>query len=341
MPQLESAAAMNGTGASTDKSGAVSNGHLPDASQVGTSGANGDVGAAPAAPWAPADLVPLVIVGPSGVGKGTLIERLQAALPGRIGFSVSHTTRAPRPGELDGTHYHFVSIEEMKAAIAAESFVEHAEVHGNLYGTSRAAVEAVRGHGQICLLDIDIEGAKQIKAHGGLKAHFLFIAPPSHEELERRLRGRATETEDKIQTRLANAKQELLWLKQNVSFFEHVVVNQDVNLAAREVLAQVRRWYPSLVQQIKVTAQRSAAFYVRAARELVASTAASGASELEVLALGNAIPAAAEVCSALGADGHEMVQVETALAEVTPKGSERKVQTPRLSVIFRRAQAKP
>jgi hypothetical protein len=105
----------------------------------------------------PAAPTPVVIAGPSGVGKGTLIGKLLQAFPGAFGFSVSHTTRAPRPGEVDGKDYHFTTLPLMEAAIARGEFLEHAKVHGNYYGTSFAAVKDVAGAGKICLLDIDIQ----------------------------------------------------------------------------------------------------------------------------------------------------------------------------------------
>ena len=150
-------------------------------------------------------LRPIVMCGPSGVGKGTLINRLMADFPGKFGFSVSHTTRAPRPGETDGVHYNFVEKSAMEADIADGKFLEHAHVHENIYGTSLAAVEAVATKGQVCVLDIDVQGAEIVKK-STLDALFVFIAPPSMEELEKRLRGRGTEKEESIQKRLATRR---------------------------------------------------------------------------------------------------------------------------------------
>jgi guanylate kinase len=153
---------------------------------------------------------PLIIAGPSGVGKGTLIEKLQRTFPGLFGFSVSHTTRAPRPGEIDGKSYHFTSAEAMEAAIARGEFLEHAKVHGNLYGTSFAAVMSVASEDKICILDIDTQGVQSVKAAPKSSMpgtpHFVFVAPPSLEALEQRLRGRGTESAEKMTLRLANAK---------------------------------------------------------------------------------------------------------------------------------------
>ena len=104
-----------------------------------------------------ASLIPVVVAGPSGVGKGTIVKRLMDKYPSLFGFSVSHTTRAPRPGEEDGVHYNFVEKSAMEAAIANGEFIEHAAVHTNFYGTSIAAVDKVKSEGKVCILDIDIQ----------------------------------------------------------------------------------------------------------------------------------------------------------------------------------------
>jgi len=170
----------------------------------------------------------VVICGPSGVGKGTLVNQILAEYPENFGFSVSHTTRKPRPGEVNGKHYHFVGKEQMKAEIDAGKFIEHAEVHGNFYGTSIKAVKDVTQAGKVCVLDIDVQGAEQVK-NSELKGKsvFVFIAPPSMEELESRLRGRGTESEEKIKTRLKNANGELAYLSKK-GFWTEVFVNDDL-----------------------------------------------------------------------------------------------------------------
>jgi len=178
-------------------------------------------------------LRPIVMCGPSGVGKGTLINRLMADFPGKFGFSVSHTTRAPRPGETDGVHYNFVEKSAMEADIAEGKFLEHAHVHENIYGTSLAAVEAVATKGQVCILDIDVQGAEIVKK-STLDALFVFIAPPSMEELEKRLRGRGTEKEESIQKRLANAAGEMAKTEVD-GFFHAVIVNDDLEKAYGEL----------------------------------------------------------------------------------------------------------
>ncbi|GAB1863344.1 guanylate kinase [Camponotus japonicus] len=151
---------------------------------------------------------PLVLCGPSGSGKSTLIKRLFDEFPDTFKFSVSHTTRNPRPGEEDGTHYHFTNKEKMQEQIKNGEFIESATFSGNLYGTSKQAVEEVQRLGKICVLDIDIQGVKQIKCTQ-LNPLYVFVKPPSVLELERRLKARNTETDESLQRRLAVAKAEL------------------------------------------------------------------------------------------------------------------------------------
>ncbi|KAG7366452.1 guanylate kinase [Nitzschia inconspicua] len=188
---------------------------------------------------------PVVFCGPSGVGKGTLIEMLMKRFPNdQFGFSVSHTTRKPREGEIDGKHYNFTTVETMKQEIDEGKFVEYAEVHGNYYGTSIAAVEAVRKENRICILDIDIQGVMKVK-ESSLKPIYLFIAPPSMDELEKRLRGRGTETEDAIKKRLGNAKKELDYGQQSGNF-DRIFVNADLEATFEELVASFKEWYPEL-----------------------------------------------------------------------------------------------
>jgi guanylate kinase len=175
----------------------------------------------------------VVIAGPSGVGKGTLIGRLRAEYPDRFGFSVSHTTRAPRAGEVDGLHYHFTTADAMRAAIAAGDFVESAEVHGRFYGTSVAAVEKVAEEGRVCILEIDVQGCRLVREKG-LPAKFLFVAPPSFEVLEKRLRGRGTEDEASVVKRLENARTEMD-AKEEKGLFDRVIVNEDLEAAYSEL----------------------------------------------------------------------------------------------------------
>ena len=135
---------------------------------------------------------PLVVAGPSGSGKSTLIKRLLAKHPDDFGFSVSHTTRAPRQGEEDGVAYYFSTREEMDADIEAGLFIESAEYSGNLYGTSFKGVEDVTTAGKVCILDIDMQGVRSIAASDAIHPTFLFIKPPSIESLRARLEARGT-----------------------------------------------------------------------------------------------------------------------------------------------------
>ncbi|KAG9160364.1 hypothetical protein Leryth_008758 [Lithospermum erythrorhizon] len=169
---------------------------------------------------------PIVISGPSGVGKGTLISKLMKEFRSMFGFSVSHTTRGPREKEQDGVHYHFSERSIMEKAITDMKFLEFASVHGNLYGTSVEAVEVVADAGKRCILDIDVQGARSVRA-SPLEAIFIFVCPPSFEELEKRLRARGTETEEQVQKRLRNARTELDQGK-SPGLFDHVLINDDL-----------------------------------------------------------------------------------------------------------------
>lgn len=184
-----------------------------------------------------------VISAPSGAGKSTLTKLLLAAVHG-IEYSISTTTRPIRPGETDGADYHFTDVETFKRLIADGAFLEHAYVHGNYYGTRRESVEATLQSGTDLLLDIDIQGARQIRRHvrpdhgssaearGAperpfdfpLTAIFVFIMPPSMKALEARLRRRRTESEEAIRRRLKNAEEEM----QSAKEYDYVLVNDDV-----------------------------------------------------------------------------------------------------------------
>ena len=188
---------------------------------------------------------PVVFCGPSGVGKGTLIEMLMKRFPNdQFGFSVSHTTRKPREGEVDGKHYNFTSVETIKKEIDDGKFVEYAEVHGNYYGTSVAAVETVQKQNQICILDIDIQGVMKVKK-SSLEPLYFFITPPSLEELEKRLRGRGTETEESIKKRLANSAKEMEY-GHAAGNFDRIFVNADLKEAFEELASAIKDNYPEL-----------------------------------------------------------------------------------------------
>ncbi|XP_052890524.1 uncharacterized protein LOC128298781 isoform X2 [Anopheles moucheti] len=177
---------------------------------------------------------PLVICGPSGSGKSTLLKKLFKEFPDTFGFSVSHTTRKPRPGEENGVHYHFVSVEEMQSAIEKGEFIETAVFSGNMYGTSKKAVENVQHQGKVCVLDIEIEGVKQIRNSDRLNPLLVFVNPPSIEELERRLRGRKTETEESLQKRLNTARKEIEYGTE-LGNFDVVVQNNNLKQAYEDL----------------------------------------------------------------------------------------------------------
>ncbi len=168
-----------------------------------------------------------VISAPSGAGKTTLLKRVMANVPGLV-FSISHTTRKPRPGELDGVDYHFVSRSEFLAMIDQELFLEYAEVHDNLYGTSIAAIGVQLLEGKDVILDIDVQGAAILRKNDQLKATHIFISPPNLHELERRLRGRGTESEEMIKVRLKNAATEMA----AADAYEYLIINDKIEEAA-------------------------------------------------------------------------------------------------------------
>lgn len=175
-----------------------------------------------------------VLSGPSGVGKSTVVERLRTLAP-HLWVSVSATTRAPRPGEVDGVAYHFVDRSEFERMVDAEEFLEHAEFAGNCYGTPRKAVLEHIDAGTPALLEIELEGARQVRrAMPG--ARFVFLAPPSVEDLVHRLQGRRTESAADLATRMARAEVEMAAAGE----FDHVVVNSDVDAAAAEIAALVQ-----------------------------------------------------------------------------------------------------
>lgn len=172
-----------------------------------------------------------VITGPSGVGKGTLVAALLRRHP-QIWLSVSATTRAPRSGEQDGEHYFFMSREQFEQQVAAEGLLEWAEFAGNLYGTPRAPVSEHLAQGQPVLLEIELEGARQVR-RSFPQGFQVFIEPPSLEELERRIRGRGTDDDSAIERRLRRAREELAAAAE----FDAVVVNGDLEAAIGELEA--------------------------------------------------------------------------------------------------------
>lgn len=173
----------------------------------------------------------IVISGPSGAGKSTVVFK---AIEGRddVCFSTSVTTRKPRPGEVDGREYFFVDLDRFREMVENDELLEHAEYVANSYGTPRAYVQQQLDKGLNVLLDIEVQGARQV--HEKMpEAVMIFIAPPSLEELEKRLRGRGTDTERAIEARLIRAREEY----READFYEYLIINDDAEKAARELNA--------------------------------------------------------------------------------------------------------
>ncbi len=174
----------------------------------------------------------IVISAPSGTGKGTVIQKLRELRS--FSFSVSHTTRAPRTGEVDGVNYHYVSRETFESLMAQGKMVETTVYSGNYYGTSFAAIEDVISRGEDVLLEIEVEGGRNIRKKFP-EAVEICLLPPSLEELERRLRGRGTESEEVVRTRLSRAREELAEVSALPGVYDYYVVNRDVDEAARTI----------------------------------------------------------------------------------------------------------
>lgn len=172
-----------------------------------------------------------IICGPSGVGKGTVVARLLASDP-TLYFSVSATTRPPRPGEVDGKHYHFLSREQFRRWIDEDAFLEHAEFVGNLYGTPKLYVDKAMDQGRDVILDIEIQGAEQVHRKRP-EVIRVYVAPPSWAELERRLIGRGTEDMEKVRRRLERGKEEFAVARE----FDYFVINDTVDRAVEELRA--------------------------------------------------------------------------------------------------------
>jgi guanylate kinase len=179
-----------------------------------------------------------VITGPSGVGKGTLIRGLRECLP-QLELSVSATTRSPRPGERDGVDYHFLSSERFDELLAAGQFVEHADYAGRRYGTLRSELEERIGRGVPVVLEIEVQGARQVRAAMPAAVQ-VFIAPPSLQTLRERLQGRGTDDREEVDRRLRVAEGELAAQPE----FAHVVVNDSLPRATEELCAIVASHVP-------------------------------------------------------------------------------------------------
>jgi len=191
-----------------------------------------------------------VITAPSGTGKTTIIDIIRKKIEG-IGYSVSHSTRPPRTGEVNGVHYYFVTRKDFEKMIEAHEFVEWAVVYDHLYGTSMSSVESTLSSGKDLLLDLDIQGAQEIKKQFP-EATLIFIFPPSLEILHERLQGRSSQDDTNIGLRAGKAAEEIRKCRD----YDYLVINDDLNQAAREVeaiiiaqRAKTERRFP-LVQEI-------------------------------------------------------------------------------------------
>ncbi|MGL5814769.1 MAG: guanylate kinase [Aeromonas sp.] len=186
-----------------------------------------------------------IISSPSGAGKSSLLNALltQHNDAGKMQLSVSHTTRTTRPGETHGVHYHFVAVDEFKALIERGDFLEWAEVFGNYYGTSRAAIEACLSQGIDVFLDIDWQGARQIREQMPTKS--IFILPPSREELERRLVGRGQDSAEVIRGRMEKAIAEMVHYDE----YDYVIINEDFEQALFQLRAIIECQRLELHQQ--------------------------------------------------------------------------------------------
>ena len=186
---------------------------------------------------------PIVIVGPSGVGKGTLIGKLTEEFKDRFGFSVSYTTRAPRPGEENGVHYNFVTQEKFNEMIEEDGFVEHCGVHGKMYGTAKKEIARIQGENKIPLLDIDVQGA--LKFHKAFpESNFVAVLPDKVATLRQRLVGRGTETQETLAIRAKNATSEVVTLWERTDIFNFRVINDDLKVAIRVMSLLCLGLYP-------------------------------------------------------------------------------------------------
>ncbi len=174
-----------------------------------------------------------VVSSPSGGGKGTLIQRVLSSVP-NISYSVSYTTRNPRPGELNGREYFFVETAQFEQMIARDEFLEWAHVHGKLYGTSRSQVANEINQGRDIILEVDVQGAASVRELIPESAS-IFILPPSFEILRQRLIARGTDSEEELELRLRNAPEEL----KDYSTFDYLIINDDIEKAAAKLAAVV------------------------------------------------------------------------------------------------------
>ena len=182
-----------------------------------------------------------ILSGPAGVGKGTVLRRVFEKLD-NIAYSVSCTTRTPRPGERDGTDYVFMDEASFKKMVSEERFLEWANVHGHFYGTRKDVVEDILNSGRDVVLEIDVQGASQVKKKMP-EAVMIFIQPPSFEELVRRLRKRGTEGPEEFELRILNAKEEM----SHAGEYEHMIINDKIEQAADDLIKIVKKYREGLI----------------------------------------------------------------------------------------------
>ncbi|UKZ73623.1 hypothetical protein TrVFT333_001271 [Trichoderma virens FT-333] len=186
----------------------------------------------------PTDVRPIIISGPSGVGKETLIQMLDDAHPGIFTRTVSHTTRQPREGETEGNTYFYVSEPDFISLISENAFVEYTCFSGNYYGTSKQTIRDQMAKGLVVVVEIDIEGVKQMRERAIIDSRYVFIKPPSFDELETRLRKRSTETDASMEKRLGRAKRELEQVDAS-GLYDMVLVNEDLAVSYDKLKAFV------------------------------------------------------------------------------------------------------
>lgn len=190
--------------------------------------------------------LPLALVGPSGSGKTTLVSFLLSKFSQSFEFSISSTTRAKRPNEVNGKAYNFLTHEEFMTQVQNNEFVEWAEVHGNLYGTTRSAIKQIQNYNKICLLDIDVQGVLNL-----YKSEIIFnricIIPKDEESIKKRLMKRGTESPEALKIRLDNMNEEIRVMKQNPEVFCNYVINDSLKDTKDKLLEYVKKMYPDIV----------------------------------------------------------------------------------------------
>lgn len=189
----------------------------------------------------------LVICGPSGVGKGTLISYLMREFPNKFGFSISHTSRKPRGTEVEGLDYYFCTNDEFEHLLSENVFVEHAKVHEHYYGTSKQAIEDIVSTGKYCLIDIDIQGLEQMQNSSFKdRAYYIGILPKSLEDLRDRLVKRNTDSDESIQIRLSNSIKEIERIKSNSNI--RLITNDNLQETLAEFFALIRSYWNDIIE---------------------------------------------------------------------------------------------